>query len=240
MIFNLAIPGYDERSAGVRICWYLDTLLTLAGYQTVTDWSKPADNDIVVYPDCVVGNPLEAKRVVRYMLYFASAYFGGGMIPKTELVIPYSDYLVKEVQAHYEGMIAEPIPIPCIEPGLFFPEEKSVEAVLYTGKETVGLVHRPLQEIPVITRTSHTREQTASLLRKARNLYTLDHYTAMVAEAQLCGARVWLVDGPQSFREVVSDPTPWVMNFDRDEALGRKFAETALKFFSVDGEASPP
>jgi hypothetical protein len=238
MIFNLAIPGYDERSAGVRVCWYLDTLLTFAGYQTVTNWAVPADNDIVIYPDCVPGNPLKAKRVVRYMLYFAEAYFGGVRIPENELAIPYSDYLVESVKKHCDGQIGPVITLPCIEPGLFYPEEKTIEAVLYTGKETVPIARRPLQEMPVITRTSHSRAETAALLRKTKNLYTLDHYTAMVAEAQLCGARVWLVRDPQTFAEVTGDPSRYVMDLSKDAHLGDRFAQTCLKFF-VDREAVP-
>lgn len=240
MKFNLAIPGYDERSAGVRVCWYLHTLLNLAGYETVTDWSKPAPDDITVYPDCVPGNPLEAARVVRYMLFFAESYFGKGPIPAEELAIPYADYLVEDLAAHYLGKPVAPLPIPCIEPGLFYPEEKTVDSVLYTGKLTVAIERRPPHEMPVITRTSHTRPEMAALLRKAKNLYTLDHHTAMAAEAKLCGARVWLVDGPEDFRELDQDPTPWVMDLSRDARFGHQFAETCILFFGVDGKPVPP
>lgn len=236
MKFVITIPVIEPKSAGVRALLYLHDMLHFAGYESEINGDLGPD-DIMVYPDLVRGNPANAKRVVRYMLYFASSqYFQGDRIPATDCVIVYSFDYFKDVAAHYDGDLPADnvIQMPTIEPGLFHVEQKTVEAVLYRGKQTTK--EAPLQAMPEITRENMSREGCAKLLRSAKNLYTLDHHSAIITEAQMCGCNVWLVKDQHNFTlaELPGDLDLFVQQPERDVDKARMFANIALSFFSID------
>ena len=217
-----------RKNGGGRALLYLHELLHFAGHDCEIN-APVGPADIVVYPDCVQGNPCNAAKVLRYMLYF----WPGERIPASDCVIVYhEDYFDQVAQKYDRELPVENIVyIPCVEPDLFYPEEKTIEAVLFTGK--LNCPDRPAEPMLEISKTSMTRADFAATLRKTKRLYSLDHHTIVFIEAALCGCLTWKVtDAGRGFEEVkVTNPQQYVMNPERDVALARKFADIALAFF---------
>ena len=70
---------------------------------------------IVVYPDIIRGNPLNAKRVVRWLLAPAGAYGGDKKFPTTDMIWSYSTRIARA--AGYPNVLT----CPAAEPALFVP-----------------------------------------------------------------------------------------------------------------------
>jgi hypothetical protein len=232
MKFIINLPIIEHKSAGVRCLLRLNDLLNLAGYHCELN-SPPGPKDIAIYPDIIRGNPWGASRVVRYMLYYTHLYFGGDRISASDCVIVYADLFFKDMMEHYDGKLtrANIVTIPCMEAGLFFPEEKTIDSVCYIGKPTATCV--PPKDMPVITRESMSREECAKLLRTTRNLYSLDHHSAILGEGLICGCKCWIVHDDGTKHEFYHpDPESQLQDDARDVVTARRFAQIAIDFFA--------
>lgn len=236
---KFVLTGIDEhnpetqKNGGGRVMLYLRDLLLLAGYDCEINTPAGAE-DIVVYPDCVQGNPLDARRVLRYMLYFWS----GSIIPKSDCVIVYHPAYFEQVASRCEAALPREniVTLPNVEPGLFYPEPKTIESVLYTGKETVK--ERPATPMPVITKGNMSREQCAAMLRKSKNLYLMDHYCVMADEARLCGCVPWNVMNATTFVPApATNAALSIMDPMVDVAQAHRFMAIAKQFFNLDESA---
>jgi len=248
MTFLIHGPEYNPKSGGVRALHYLPNLLQINGEDVMTTFAcyRYFDIDpvrrcetkdvqlhrpeaVTIYPDCIRGNPLGAKRIVRFMLYYAGGHFGGDRIPKEELPVIHTDVLFGEVADHCDVRPTREhlMHIGCIEPGLFYAQEKTIESVFYRGKgsdaDTMGMT--------LLLRDSHTREQAADLLRHARRFFTTDPYTVMSVEAGLAGCRSYVILGPGYQQHWEQDLNRWVMNLDRDKQTAARFAKLCREFF---------
>src|SRR6185295_8456760 len=93
--FVIYCPPYTEKSSGVRALHRLCHLLNTAGYRAVVHtrtlgphsvnkkWQTPlwsegstAESTVVIYPEIIVGNPLQAKRIVRWTLNYPGVFAG--------------------------------------------------------------------------------------------------------------------------------------------------------------------
>jgi tetratricopeptide (TPR) repeat protein len=251
--------NYDSCSAGVRVMHYLAALLHSVNVPvavtspcffnpTIPVRPQALPDDIVVYPDACPGNGNGARRVCRYMLYHAEAYFGGGQITKEECAIVYlRDYLAG-VQAHCYHLVTEDdiITIPILDAQWCFPEAKTIENVLYVGKGA----GKPLPKIDYMLVPAANAPQnrgsayadhyahmrTLAMLRKAKNFYTLDAKTLMSCEAALCGCKVFVVQDADTLEEqtnIIEEAQKHVMCPDRDMDLARRFADNVYRFFKI-------
>lgn len=236
MKFILCLHQFDA-SAGVRANWYLLRLLGKLGFATDANVTAGPD-DIAIYPDCVRGNPLGARRIIRYFMFYPSTqgdhWHCGDRTPASELVIVWHQLFHEDSQKLYDGELGPPITIPTIESGLFYPESKSIESMVYTGKCTCSQI----PDIPIgvlVTRTSHARADVAQMMRRTHNFYSMDHWTAATYESALCGCKTFLVHGRNQFSEwqPIMDPQSLVMNESRDLDLAREFVRRAQDFFKL-------
>lgn len=192
-------------------------------------------DDIVVYPEIVAGNPRSGKRVVRYLLYFPPHRY-------TDLndcpVVYMPDFMAK-CRAACDMPIGDDdiVELPNISyPEWCFPEAKTIEAVLFTGKRNCN--EEP--EIPGIIYIQgegdlwFQRQRTLSLLRRARALYTMDHYTVLEHEAVLCGCKVFKVFGKNDFREQHPDAQQRIMRPALDGRYAQKFLGIVARFFKLE------
>jgi len=256
MRFVIHMPDYDPCSGGVRVMHYLAALLDSVGAKVATTArcffsplirleNRCGPGDIAVYPDIEPGNPLQAERVIRYLLYFASAHYarhGGVGIPKSELVFVYMQDFLADAAAHCEGPVsdADLLELPNIESAWCYSEKKTIPRLLFEGKRNCAEIpDGEFERVPSPSDLSnrwHLRHATLQLLRKSDALYTMDHYTVLEQEAMLCGCRVLRVTGKNQFA-----PTPWTrsqclarrMNPVRDAKLAEWFVARAVKFFNL-------
>ena len=90
---------------------------------------------LVIYSETVPGNPLKAKKVIRYLLNFSGALGGPVKFPTNELLIAFS----KKIALHYGAVNNTNEPnvlfLPPIDPREFMKqEEKEGFQVVYAGK----------------------------------------------------------------------------------------------------------
>lgn len=264
---TLLVNNYDfsDCSAGIRVMHYLAALLHSAGYPVaVTNpchynaaipvRSDALPDDIVIYPDATRGNPQGAKRICRYMLYYAHGYFGGDRIAQNECALVYQHDYLASVQEHCDHPVTadDIITFPVLNKEWCFPETKTIGNVLYVGKGA----GKPLPEIecdviesasgchdggvPYKAHYAHTK--TLALLRKAKRFYTMDFNTLMSCEAALCGCKVYYVKDPATFEEqtdVMEKAQAHVMSAERDLPLAKKFADKVYQFFQTAAAPQP-
>ena len=101
--FLVWAPPYTHRSSGVRALFRLCHHLNQAGYPSamvaepgdaLPEWntplhSGPVGDSIVIYPEIVSGNPLGARRVIRWALNNPGLLGGDTTYPDEEMVFVY-------------------------------------------------------------------------------------------------------------------------------------------------------
>ena len=236
---------YDPCSGGVKVLQYLTFLMDAAGINVagtnpcffnprVPVVNKCGPDDICVYPEVVQGNPLEARRIVRYLLYFPRY-----RVPATECPVVYMGAFMENCRTWCDGKVAadDIVEVPNIESGEWcFPEAKSIESVLYSGKQNckerpgINCIDMPNLSDPDRFKL---RYECLALLRKAKNFYTMDHHTVMEHEAALCGCLVFKVFGANSFEQQFPDALSRIMRPEKDVALALKFHGIIKRFFNL-------
>jgi hypothetical protein len=186
-------PLYRHNSAGIKVLYELQKWLILAGFDSIViaaTNSYPVEqfaDDIVIYPEVVFGNPLKAKRVVRYVLNFPGKLGGEKQYAPGELLIAYSAALA----TYTHGKILH---LPSIE-SFFYSDstEKTLNAV-YVGKGK-DLQKHPKDCVYITSTYPSTRRAMAELLRKIVYFYTYDDFSVIADEAKACGCQVKFIDG---------------------------------------------
>lgn len=129
MKFIIYGPQYRNSSAGIRVLHRLAALLNERGYSTVCNREQtPVSPDtIVIYPEIIRGNPLNARRVVRYILNVPGRFGGPLSYPASDLLVAYSADLTK-----YSG--GEILSINIVEDFFRYDGEEKNKDCVWTGK----------------------------------------------------------------------------------------------------------
>lgn len=195
-------------SAGVRALYKLAQELQAHGY-TVRLWSwgeerqpgfeyaesvtpQMREEDIVVYPEIVKGNPLRIRNVVRWVLFFPGQLGGEKSFHPSEKVFSWGYYFPNAPQL-----------VPnLIDSSLFFDAGlPRTQDCVFAGKSkrTDDPALKGLTEITA--EWPKTRKELAHLLQTTDTLYTWDAHTMLADEAYDCGAKVKIVteDGYRDF-----------------------------------------
>lgn len=193
-------PQY-AKSNGIRVLYKLAQQLEQKGYEAyiwceaetckdvkyikkITDENRK--NDIVVYPEIVLGNPLEFQNVARWILYFPGK-LGGSK--------EYDDYEVPFVFGRVYYPKGDILLIDTLDRKLFYKDDTIKDTDCYfvykKGK------WREIPKFENMTEITYdypkTREELAQLLRRTKTLYTYDDHTILADEAALCGCDVKIV-----------------------------------------------
>jgi hypothetical protein len=208
------IVGHDYRrtSAGIRalhkLCHLINTLGDGVAYVLADvvneEWNTPqadaeviewiADEGIVVYPEVEDGNPLEAKRIVRYFLNRP------GLIRKAK-------YTQGEYAFCYCGLLRRFVPsddriltIPVVDTGLFYDRgfERYGEVVWWgkwDGPDVLDYQRQGMRKITLDWPEDH--ETLAALFQCTRIFYSYTDYTMLTIEARLSGCPTVVI--PSSF-----------------------------------------
>lgn len=225
--FYIYAPFYQKNSNGVRILYTLFDLIQRTGHRARVvcyEMGKGAfskrdlpsryrpftmsteeflgnrvgPGDIVVYPDIVSGNPLNAPNLVRYLLN-RPWYLTGQPVHygPTDYLVAYSTSIDRHLPQLF--LLND-------DREYFFPlpyAEKDNLVSIYHGKGFSGQsLSRELKRLVatfdeqvVITRHSPAeRMELARLLRRSKLLVTFDPISNMAYEASLCGTPALIVN----------------------------------------------
>lgn len=210
MRFVIWTPAYQSNSAGITVLHRLCERLIHCGYQACVtspgnpEWNEPLfdgelqDDDYVVYPEIIRGNPMQAKRVIRYMLWYPWHHFGNDRIPKYELVIPYAKFLLPHTQANTDYPIDENyiLELGISDPALFSPEpsiEKTLTTYWVSKCDPLTVARFPMPKEALQINHGINRRTYIHLLKQTKTYFTFDMNSSVSIEASLCGADCYLI-----------------------------------------------
>ncbi|MCK2084373.1 WavQ [Aeromonas sp. 3925] len=163
-------------------------------YKTNVDFNTPvhtgnvlSDNDIVIYPEIVFGNPLKATRVIRWLLnkpgYFTGdIYYGPG-----ELYFKFDDGLVDDFAFYGSEISSSPlkvIHIPSVYNDNNIHSVRSGVAYSIRKGSDKPLIHHPKDAI-LIDGMDHA--EIARVFKSVTCFISYDLYSAYSTFAVLCG-----------------------------------------------------
>jgi hypothetical protein len=209
--YLITAPPYNEKSAGQSVLHKMCHELNQLGFEsylvmmTNPNWPKdmPMTNprwqtpiaplnknlvqdSIVVYPEIVTGNPLSAKRVVRYLLN-KEGQFGQGPIHKSP-----SDYIL--IYSNLYGSGHGKLLIPHFDFEIFneigaTPFDQRTQTAWYDGKGAKYGNISPIEGAIAITRQwPEDRRELAEILKHTKLLFSWDSTTSLLVDAMMCGA----------------------------------------------------
>ncbi|NTW17510.1 MAG: hypothetical protein HGA41_08660, partial [Syntrophaceae bacterium] len=99
MRYIITSPPYRHNCAGIVVLYELQKWLIRFNQDAmIMNFNAPypiEEEDIVVYPEIVPGNPLNAKKVVRYILNVPGKLGGDKEYDKNEILVAHSEALAQ-------------------------------------------------------------------------------------------------------------------------------------------------
>jgi len=220
--FTVVTPSYRRNSGGVWLLHFLCSQLNALGHKAtvyiytteqVTNFGNLIGYDpdaIVIYPEVIINNPLNAKKVVRYLLNKEGAIDGKPINwGKNDFSMTYSK-LYKDCDT------------------LFYPIADTVNRnepreynSYYVGKGSKYAICPPLPGCQEIT-TSTSREKYIDILNKSKIMFTYDTLTSTNLDAALCGAiPYFLLEPPKELKNAELGKY-WIESLDPQEIAETK------------------
>lgn len=161
----------------------------------------PVGDAIVIYPEIVTGNPLGARRVIRWALNDPGLIGGETHYPDDDLVFVY-DPLKLEVISAIIGRPLGPQHVlwtGLVDPAVIYPDPRVPKTMdcVFTYKGSALRERFPLPagvEAREIEQITPTAAALGDVLRRTRTLYSYDHYSNILREADICGCDIRTVD----------------------------------------------
>lgn len=189
--YLIVAPTYTPLSAGIKALYLLRNFLVASGEDASISpmgvlQPKVSDDVIVVYPEIIEGNPLQAKHVVRWLLYYAGRYRGNFRFPDTDMVWGYTT----RIAIHYGTFNV--MFLPTVDENIFIPAP-GVERFgscfyahkfqnFYHGKVS-------LTDSEEIKNPGQSQEEIVRILQSRQIMYAYED-TALIIESVLCGCPV--------------------------------------------------
>ena len=194
-------PQYDK-SNGIIVLYKLHDALREKGYEAYI-YSIPSEhkcnyitdsqitkemrkNDIVIYPEIVVHNPLRFQNVVRYVLYYPGKNGGTD---------EYDDYEMKftYLKKFYDNV--DELFISTLDTKIFYKDNSVKDKncyFIYKGGKWKDIPEFD-NMIKITMQYPATKDELSKLLRETKTLYSYDDCTQLLDEAVLCGCDVKIV-----------------------------------------------
>jgi len=228
--FTVAVPAYTDKSGGHWYSHYLCHALNEIGHKATLflyeppfrinlDWNTPLGHDpeaIVIYPEGCRDNPLNAKKIVRYLLA-PENFFNGPEIKwqPTDFKLAFSKVYAENCDT------------------LFYPicdldKFKPIEAPkkfnsFYVGKGHLRQQCQPLMNCVEITRQWPSEKSELARLLQATNIFfTYDEMSAINVDAALCGAMPYFLTKHLPWMQENELGKHWIYSLDEQEVAEAK------------------
>jgi O-antigen biosynthesis protein len=187
-------PIWHHRSAGLIVLYNFQKELIRRGYDCIyycfgsehIAVDEVTDDDVVIYPEIVNGNPLNAKNVVRWLLNIPGVCGGDGIYKESDLIYC---FLPNTTYPNMRGYL-------CISSfdeklkDLGLPREHNLIWV-YKGAAKKRI---PIEGIEITFDWPKSKNKLIDLLQRCKTFYSYDDTTSLAYEARLCGCDVKLVN----------------------------------------------
>jgi hypothetical protein len=255
-------PRWIESSAGVRAVHFLCHSLNRAGQsayvvpaepplrgeprvnptlqtpilsqEVIDSHTRAGRVPIAIYPEDVLGNPLNTSMVVRFLWNYSSALGGPEVFDSDEIIWAFSlnialDYFEKT------GTRAEVLFVPPVDPREFAPqEEKKGFQVVYAGKYRSFVGKPPLVgDLPTVEIfrdgiRKQPREVVRRLLRDANVVYSFEN-SSIVTEAILSGTPAGFIPNKFLGNIIAEQELGWSGTFIGQDSKDIDAARNSLK-----------
>ncbi|ABK98209.1 glycosyltransferase family 2 protein [Pelobacter propionicus] len=190
MRYIIVSPAYDHDSAWIVALHELRKWLIRSGKEAmILDLAAPCrieNDDIVVYPEAVPGNPLHAKRVVRYLFNTPGKPGSSKEYDRNELLVAYYPGLAPSSNG---VTLTIPITDDCFTHKGY---ERSIDCFwVGNGKNTQHPVTKNCLEITRQWAAQHV--ELSELLNRTKTFYSYDTETILLHEAACCGCDIRLL-----------------------------------------------
>lgn len=216
--YVIVAPPYTDKSAGIRVlhltCHLMNTMgieAYMASQSTNPDWDTPQAHQghlpgsIVIYPEVVDGNPLQAERYIRWNLN-RPGYIRG---PLTQSADPLKQLsTLKPLEYDYSATISghceANLPVfnvAHIDPDIFKsppPVPLRFRQLFYCGdasrtKQSARVALAEVGKIQLTNRWPAAKPEYVALLQSSRMLLSYSPISSVNYEAVLCGCPVVIV-----------------------------------------------
>ncbi|MCI5074749.1 hypothetical protein [Oricola sp.] len=158
-------------------------------------------DNIVIYPEVAHGNPLSARKVVRWLLHEPGFLGGDDTYPDNELVFVFDRQKLDRASRATRQTLGENRVLwtGLVDPKHIHPNgAQERDLVLTFEHKGKALAERfPLDETVGAVRLEDLTPDYAALgdiLRRTRTLHSYDHYSNVLREAVICGCEVLAID----------------------------------------------
>jgi hypothetical protein len=222
--FLVVAPTYTHRSAGVRALYRLCHHLNAAGYRAAMTplsdridklpvWftplhTGPVGDGLVIYPEIVSGNPLNASKVVRWTLNNPGLLGGDTFYPDDEMVFVFNPTRLGLVSKSVNTPLGPNriLSVALIDPAFIYPDPrvpKTIDCYFVHKGHSLRAKHplpneAALQQLEAVT---PNMESLGKLLRRTRTLYCYDHASTVLKEAKICGCEVLVMHEDGELRD---------------------------------------
>ena len=240
--YYIVCPDYIENSSGILALHFLCHSLNQSGHESYVTSHVTSPhlrtpiltqaikfthriaglNPIVVYPEIISGNPLNAKTVVRYILNIPGLLGGDTTYPDTEILFAFrKQFIPTELQAELLWIHVINLDLfnsndvlDSSRRGCCFYANKYLKAGGKLFKETDGFLE-------LSHRVPRTLTELADIFKTSKMLYSYES-SAACTQAMLCGC------------PIVYLPNPWLTEFPASELYGRNGAAWGSSTIQID------
>ncbi len=220
--YVILTPPYNHYSAGVRALHILCHVLNESGEKAYLAFSGapicgsgvlntpplilPFYDFIAVYPDTTKGNPLNAPRVVRWLLGDPKVTRGDTELVATDIVWGYS----KQTAAY--GNSDKVMCLPVNDPDIFYDAKLPRSGACYYAFKCENYWGKQIKpEHQGATRLVGTPQEIADILRRSEVCYVYEN-SSIILDARLCGCPVEYIYNPH-FTEVHTE-AEWAFPYE--------------------------
>lgn len=187
--YSIWTPEFNPISGGIRVMWGLFGHLLAQGQLAVTNASWHT-KFTAIYPEIAHGNPLNAPRVVRYILNKPGVMASYGVPGPTNFDPEDEIYVFSRIYDTFGVDDDHILFLPILNLHIFQDQKRNRTKTCYFKGKGTNLRLHPEDAIEIDARIAIDQQLLADTLNTCSVFYTYENPTAMVEIARLCGCRV--------------------------------------------------